>query len=81
VILNDTSSYLVLSPDGADITVAGTISGLGSVWAAESGVVWLTGSNSYTGSTTVESGTLDASAGALASTVDPEKHVNQLALN
>jgi autotransporter-associated beta strand protein len=68
VILNDTSSYLVLSPDGADITVAGTISGLGSVWAAESGVVWLTGSNSYTGTTTVESGTLDAAAGALAST-------------
>jgi fibronectin-binding autotransporter adhesin len=70
VVLNDTASELKLSPIGADITMAGAISGVGNVsthWAS-TGVVYLSGANSYTGSTSISGGTLEASSGALAST-------------
>jgi autotransporter-associated beta strand protein len=70
VLLGDTQSSLTLSPIGADITVNGTISGVGGIsthWGS-TGVVRLTGLNTYTGDTTVGAGTLDASFGALAGT-------------
>jgi autotransporter-associated beta strand protein len=48
----------------ADLTMSGVISGDGSVTKASIGTVFLTGTNTYTGGTTVNAGTLNINADA-----------------
>ena len=71
VVLNTVESELNLTPAaGANITLNGAISGLGSVYQGygSSGIATLAGANTYTGSTRITAGTLQAVSGALADT-------------
>ena len=59
---NDLTSLVVTtSGSGGNITLGGVISGTNSLIASGSGTLTLTGSNSYTGTTTVSSGTVSLS--------------------
>jgi autotransporter-associated beta strand protein len=60
---------LISGNDNTNATFAGTISGGGSVTKIGTGMMFLSGANTYTGATTVSSGTLTiGSAGSLVST-------------
>ncbi|QWD15738.1 filamentous hemagglutinin N-terminal domain-containing protein [Polynucleobacter paneuropaeus] len=52
----------------SSVTLSGVISGLGSITQAGSGNITLSGANTYTGTTTVNSGTLTAGVGTSGST-------------
>jgi autotransporter-associated beta strand protein len=57
-----TSGFLINQP-GINLTLSGSISGNGNFEAAGKGIVTLSGSSSYTGTTTVAGGTLTVSGG------------------
>ena len=56
------SSITLTTGDSGDDTVSGVISGPGSLAKAGSGILTLSGSNTYTGSTTLSAGTISISS-------------------
>ena len=56
------SSITLTTGDSGDDTVSGVISGAGSLAKAGSGILNLSGSNTYTGSTTLSAGTISISS-------------------
>lgn len=52
-----------------DVTLAGTLSGIGGINKTQAGTLILTGNNSYSGATTVSAGTLALAAGNTASPI------------
>ncbi len=60
---------VTFNPGGNTITLSGILSGSGGLTVNGSGVLDLTGANSYTGDTTVSAGTLQLDAGGTSSSV------------
>lgn len=67
VALSSNASFDVLA--GQSLAVTGPVSGAGSVTKTSAGTLLLSGSNSYTGDTTVSGGSIEFTAGAISSGV------------
>lgn len=63
------ASKQVLDTNGNDVSLSGVISGTGDLFKAGAGKLTVTGTNTYSGTTTINAGTLDIGAGGTTGTI------------
>lgn len=66
----------VLDTNSNDVALSGVISGTGDLFKASAGKLTLTGANTYTGTTTLNAGTLDIGAGGATGTIGAGAVIN-----